>query len=89
MNVQEVFRLLTLAQGEQKLVQHHLADRIARTMATRDHSHWQVAVSRQGGLHDWKADRNAANGQRAGFEGADFGGAGGETVGGWARGHRI
>ena len=44
-NIEEVFRFLPFAQGEQKLVQHHFANRITRPVATSDHSHRKIAVS--------------------------------------------
>ena len=64
MDMEEMLRLLPLLDGQQKLVQHHFAQRIAGAVLPRDQTHRQIAVARQGGLHDRKIDRYIADSQR-------------------------
>lgn len=60
-DVQEMPRPLPLLDGDQELVEHHLANRIARPMPPRDHSHRPIAVTRQRRLDDRKADLYVAD----------------------------
>ena len=47
-------------QRQKELIEHHLAQGVWRTEATRDHPHWPVAVARQGSLNNREVDAHVA-----------------------------
>src|SRR5262249_48698149 len=59
-DVKNMPRLQAIFERDQKLVEHHLAERVRRAMPAREHAHARIAIAAERGLHDRKADVDVA-----------------------------
>ena len=62
---QEMSGLGAIGQLDQKLVQHHLTERVSGAVSTGEYPHRQVAVTTQCGLKKWAGDRHVTDFQRS------------------------
>jgi hypothetical protein len=73
--VQEVLGAFALADAQQELIQHHLAQRVRSAQAASDPPHRPVAVPGQGGLDHGESDGNGAMDRSASFTDSSLGNA--------------